>query len=145
MSLTCGSCRLLNRTRNFRFVPEGTQVSVHQYSLHRDPHYFNPLPDVYWPDRWLTQETYTLPTGDNIPANQLILDKGSFIPFSIGSQNCAGKAVALLEMRAVLCAFLQRFEVKRAEDVKLEAWEDGIEDCYITRCIGSLVVNLHPR
>ena len=133
------------RRTSSSYVPEGTQVSVHQYSLHRDPRYFSPLPDVYWPERWLTQETYTLPTGDPIPANQIVLDKNSFIPFSIGPQNCAGKAVALLEMRAVLCALLQRFELKRADGVRLEDWVDGIEDCYVTRCSGSLTVSLQPR
>ncbi len=126
-------------------MPEGTQVSVHQYSLHRDPRYFAPLPEVYWPDRWLSQETYHLPTGDVIPASQLVLDKVSFIPFSIGPQNCAGKAVAQLEMRAVLCALIQRFDLKRAEGARLEDWEDGIEDCYVTRCSGSLIVDFQLR
>ena len=100
---------------------------------------------MFWPDRWLAKDTFTLPTGEVVPANQVVLDKGSFIPFSTGPQNCAGKAFALLETRAVLCALLQRFDIKGADGWKLNMWEDGIEDCYVTRCSGPLNVALHRR
>ena len=39
-------------------------------------------------------------------------DEAGFLPFSLGPMNCVGKALALQEMRTVVCALLQRFRVR---------------------------------
>ncbi|CAL1710751.1 unnamed protein product [Somion occarium] len=126
------------------FVPEGTQVSAHLYTMHRDPRYFYPLPDTYWPDRWLTQESYILPSGESISSSDLIVNKTVYQPFSYGQQNCAGKVVANMEMRAVLSALLHKFDIKPARGFKLQEYEDSICDVYITYR-GALPVTLHAR
>ena len=42
-------------------------------------------------------------------------DEAGFLPFSLGPMNCVGKALALQEMRMVVCAFFQRFRVRMKE------------------------------
>lgn len=114
------------------FVPGGTQVSVHLTSLHRNPQEFSPLTNTFWPDRWLAQETYTLPGGEVISKDQVVTNRAAYIPFSTGPQNCAGKALALAEMRAVFAAVMQKFEVRKAKDYDLDDWEKKLIDVYIT-------------
>ncbi|TCD67925.1 hypothetical protein EIP91_011789 [Steccherinum ochraceum] len=126
------------------FVPEDTQVSAHLPLLQRDPRYFYPLPDQFWPDRFLSQETYTLPSGDTIRQDQLILERNLFQPFSTGPQNCAGRAIAQQEMRAVVCAILKKFNVEKAEGFDLNTWEKNVADYYVSHR-GRLMVKLTAR
>jgi len=126
------------------YVPEETQVSAHLLSTQRDPRYFGPLPDTFWPDRWLSQDTYVLPSGSPITKDQLTTNKNVFHPFSMGPQNCAGKAIALMEMRAVLCAIVRNFDMVPAEGFRLESWEENLIDVYITHS-GPLFVSLTAR
>lgn len=112
--------------------------------MHRDPRYFYPLPETFWPDRWLNEATYTLPTGDVITKDKLIHNRNVFVPFSFGLRSCAGKSVAVLEMRAVLCALVQKFDVTKAPEYKLDDWEKDLRDVFITSC-GPLTVELNPR
>ena len=103
------------------------------YSIQRDPQYFSPLTNSFWPDRWLSQETYISPSGDIIPADQVITDRDVFIPFSQGLMVCAGKNVALTEMRAVMCALLQNFDVTIADWSFLDTWENKVEEVFTTK------------
>lgn len=112
--------------------------------MHRDPRYFYPLPDEFWPDRWLVQDKYTLPSGEVITKDQLIHDKTVFVPFSIGMRSCPGKSIAMLEMRAVLCALVQKFEVTIAPGFALKEWEGDMRDAFIT-FLGPLMVNVKAR
>ncbi|KAJ3551196.1 hypothetical protein NM688_g4850 [Phlebia brevispora] len=115
------------------FVPEDTQVSVHTHTLHRHPQEFFPLPDVFWPDRWLDQDVYTLPTGDIIPKEQIKTTGAALIPFSVGPQSCVGKSLAMMEIRATLCALVQKFEMRAAEGFRMESWEENLEDIFVTK------------
>ncbi|EKM57284.1 uncharacterized protein PHACADRAFT_254974 [Phanerochaete carnosa HHB-10118-sp] len=125
-------------------VPEGTQVSVHTFSLHRDPREFAPLPDVFWPDRWLAQDTYVLPSGAAVDKAHVTTNRAAFVPFSVGPQNCAGRALAMIEMRAVVCAVMHKFELRRAEEYDLDRWERDVMDAYIS-LRGKLPVILEQR
>ncbi|EKM57316.1 uncharacterized protein PHACADRAFT_208410 [Phanerochaete carnosa HHB-10118-sp] len=125
-------------------VPEGTQVSVHTFSLHRDPREFAPLPDHFWPDRWLAQDTYGLPSGATVDKAHVTTNRTAFIPFSVGPQNCAGKALAMVEMRAVVCAVMHKFELRKAEGYDLDLWEKDVMDVYLT-IRGKLPVILEQR
>ncbi|KAI0686845.1 high nitrogen upregulated cytochrome P450 monooxygenase 1 [Cytidiella melzeri] len=130
------------------FVPEETQLPVHVFTLHRSCENFSPLPDTFWPDRWLTGQTsYTLPTGQVIPASEVKTDKRAFIPFSVGPQNCAGKGMAAVEMRAVTEAVVRRFESMYAAegegDLTFGRWEKTVRDVYV-QYRGPLVVRLQP-
>ena len=48
--------------------------------------------------------------GQNEPAH----NERAFIPFSHGPMNCAGKTLALQELRIVVVALLQRFRLRAA-------------------------------
>ena len=126
------------------FVPEETQVSIWTYTLHRDSRYFSPLPDTFWPDRWLTQDMYVLPGGDVIRKDDVILNRDVFVPFSRGPMVCVGKNVALMEIRAVLCTMLQNFDVEVADWSSFESYEDGLCEVFITKR-GPLPVRLRLR
>ena len=86
-------------------MPSHTAVSVPIYSIQRDPRCFSPLPNEFWPDRWLTQDSYELPNGQKISSIQLVHNRNAFIPFSFGPANCVGKNLALMELRAITVSF----------------------------------------
>lgn len=85
-----------------------------------------------------------LPSGDIIPASEVTTNRDVFMPFSQGPMVCAGKAVALMEIRALMCAVLQNFEVETADKKSLDNWEDELCEIFTTRR-GSLPVYLKPR
>jgi cytochrome P450 len=99
-----------------RFIPEETQLSLHTYSIHRDPRNFY-RPDVFLPERWLSKGA---PAGEHNTA--------AFFPFSYGPANCVGKNLALMEMRMVLCWLLRRVRFSKAAGVTYEGWEARIQD-----------------
>lgn len=113
-------------------MPENTQVSVHTYALHRDPREFSPLPDKFWPDRWLYQDTYVLPSGDVIDKSQVVTNRAAFIPFSVGPHSCAGKSLAYAELRAMGCTVLHRFDLRKPKDYDLDQWEKDLVDVFAT-------------
>ena len=117
----------------FRFVPENTAVYIPFYILHRDPRYFFPFPDSFMPDRWLDHEGKKFKT-----------DTSAYIPFSAGPANCVGKNLALLEMRMVVSAILQRFDLKFAEDYDAKQWEEDMRDYFVIK-VGELPVVLTAR
>ncbi len=128
----------------YSVIPPNTTVMVQTYSLHRDPRNFHPLPDTFWPDRWLVQDQYILPSGDSIKEEELILNREAYIPFSFGPANCVGKNLALMELRAVTCAFLHKFDMTVAKGFNFDTWEENILDYGVTTR-GSLPVNLKTR
>ncbi|KAF8265715.1 high nitrogen upregulated cytochrome P450 monooxygenase 2 [Lactarius quietus] len=83
-------------------IPEETQLVLHTYSIHRDPRNFH-TPEAFLPERWLSTGS---PAGEHNTA--------AFFPFSYGPANCAGKNLALLEMRMLLCWVLRRFRFSEA-------------------------------
>lgn len=105
-------------------MPEGTHVFMHTFSIHRDGRNFS-YPDEFIPERWLR---------DGRPNDIINHNLDAFIPFSFGPQNCVGKNVAILELRAVLALVVQHFNfnIKRAN--ALEGWQDGIQDWFATAC-----------
>lgn len=112
--------------------------------MQRDPRYFHPLPDTYWPDRWLEQDTYVLPTGEVITKDKLIHNRNVFVPFSYGLRTCVGKNIAWLEMRAILCALVQKFEITKDPGYDLDDWERDMRDVFVTAC-GPLMVQVKAR
>ena len=72
------------------YFPEGTAVSIHTLTLHRDPRNFNPLTDEFWPERWLiAQGSMELPS--SIPKTEFVHNAAAFIPFSYGGSLWAGE------------------------------------------------------
>lgn len=116
----------------YSFIPEETQVSPWPYAVHRNPNNFSPIPDVFWPDRWLAQESYTLPSGKIIPADQVITTREVFMPFSLGPYICAGKPLAIIELRAVVCGIVQQCDVRVADGFDLESWNENLREVFVT-------------
>lgn len=135
-----------------RFMPEGTNVFVHTYSLHRDPHYFSPVPEEFWPDRWLSADERVYPptifgTGDfgsKEKQPEVILNPAAFIPFSFGPAVCVGKNLALQEMSMMVALIAQKFDMKVAPGWNTKEWEAHIEDWFVLK-LGSLPVVLKAR
>ncbi|KAF9543833.1 high nitrogen upregulated cytochrome P450 monooxygenase 2 [Agrocybe pediades] len=117
------------------FIPEGTAVNIPPYCLHRNPRYFSPRTDDFWPERWLLDKT---------TAKGFVHDMSAFIPFSVGPANCAGKHLALLELRYVTTLLVRGFDFKFEEGFTAQMWEDGIEDRFVM-AKGPLPVVLTPR
>ena len=104
-----------------RVIPEQTQVFLHTYSIHRDARYFH-TPEVFLPERWFSKGA---PEGEH--------DATAFVPFSHGPTICAGKNLALMEMRMLLCWLLRRFRFSKAPGVNYEEWEGKIQDFVVVR------------
>ena len=111
------------------FVPEGSQVTNHLYTIHRNPRYFSPFPDSFLPERWLPEkERQKL-----MPDGNFFLDTAAFNPFSYGPANCVGKNLAIAELRAVTCFTVQKFNFKAREGFRVESWEEGIKDFFVIK------------
>ncbi|XP_029850544.4 cytochrome P450 4V2 [Ixodes scapularis] len=79
-------------------IPEGTNVGMIIFALHRDPDVF-PKPEEFDPDRFL-------------PENSGSRNPFAFIPFSAGSRNCIGQRFALMEVKIVLAHILRSFSLR---------------------------------
>jgi cytochrome P450 len=120
------------------FIPEGTDVFVHTYTVHRDARNFS-NPDTFWPERWLPPNDVGVGSRGKITHNA-----SAFIPFSSGPSNCVGKALALQELRMVVCAVVQRFSMRFADCYRAESWEESLRDVNITMS-GRLLSVLQER
>ena len=81
-----------NHTPDSSAIPEGTQIYVPPYSLHRDPRYFSPAPDAFKPERWLDDNDKTLKKNE-------IQGYRHLLSFSDGPRICLGKSFALAEFK----------------------------------------------
>lgn len=85
------------------FIPKGTVLHIHIFDLHRDPHIY-PNPLNFDPDRFLPEQV-----NNRHPF--------SYIPFSAGPRNCIGQRFALLELKAVLCGVLRKFQLEKVTEM----------------------------
>ncbi|KAJ7653938.1 cytochrome P450 [Mycena polygramma] len=115
-------------------IPEGTSVVVPPYTLHRDPRYFFPSPDSYMPERWIATEDNT----------KFTVNGDAFIPFSTGPANCAGKNLAMLEIRMVMAYIMQAFDMRLVDGYDKQRWEAELKDYFVLQK-GSLPVILTSR
>lgn len=126
-----------------RVVPEGTEVYVSAYQLHRDPRYFSPLPESFLPERWL-QDPSNSPARLETHPGPFIHDTTAFIPFSYGPQNCVGKQLAILEIRFIVCLLMKQFNLQFPANFDAERWPDLYQDKFIAT-VGQLPVLLTRR
>ena len=87
-------------------LPQGTQVIVSQWVMHRDPRFFRE-PEAFRPERWLGTECDDLP-------------RFAYFPFGGGPRVCIGQHFALLEVTLILARFAQAVRFERAPGAKLE-------------------------
>ncbi|XP_040078317.2 cytochrome P450 4V2 [Ixodes scapularis] len=100
----CPSVPLIGRTATEELklgghtIPEGTNIGLILYVLHRDPDAF-PRPEEFDPDRFL-------------PENSASRHPFAFIPFSAGSRNCIGQKFASMEIKIILGHVLRSFNLQ---------------------------------
>jgi len=73
-----------------------------------------------------------------------VTNAAAFIPFSYGPANCAGRNLALVEMRIVVALLIQRFEMRFMQGYDPSRWEEDTEDFYVLKT-GKLPIVLTPR
>ena len=131
-------------------IPPGTSVYLPPWVLQRDPRNFT-FPDKFWPERWLIAsgqlryEDARLPSSvakHDIP--EFVHNEAAFAPFSIGPMNCPGKGLALMEMRLVLCHFMQKLELSFPKGYDPMDWDRQLEDRFVMK-IGVLPVLARRR
>lgn len=113
------------------FIPEGTTTNVHIYTLHRDERNFS-LPTEFLPERWLPAQDRLALEPTIFGGRDFMHDTSAFIPFSYGPADCIGKRLALHEIRSVVCAILQRFDLRFEKGFDAASWETELRDFLVT-------------
>ncbi|EUC47469.1 hypothetical protein COCMIDRAFT_24632 [Bipolaris oryzae ATCC 44560] len=99
---------------NGHFIPGNMIVHIPLFPLFRDPRNFV-APDEFIPERWTTRP-------------ELVRNRAAFIPFSTGPYSCAGKALAMMELRSMVGRVIAEFDVRLDEGVDVNAYWEGIKD-----------------
>ncbi|KAH8101527.1 cytochrome P450 [Cristinia sonorae] len=123
-------------------IPPNTSVRVHTWSVHRDPRNFSPSSDSFWPERWLLANNQPCP--DPKPSD-FVHNTNAFHTFSFGPANCTGKALALREMKMLLCHMFQQMDMKFAEGYDPKDWDKDLKDAGVSMEVGMLPVICTPR
>lgn len=84
------------------FIPGNVKIVAPKYVVQRLPEAF-PRPLEFIPERW-----YSRP--------ELVKDRRAYAPFTVGSRQCVGKNLALLELRIMTAILLRRFKVKFSKE-----------------------------
>ena len=69
----------------------------------------------------------------------------AFLSFAHGPMNCVGKPFAMLEMKTVVCALMQRFRFGLEEGWDPREYETGFLDEHFVAARPALPVVLTPR
>ncbi len=130
---------------------------VPPYILHHDARNFV-FPETFWPERWLVASGQlplerARPPPHRTPARadgigtRFVHNEAAFIPFSHGPMNCAGKGLAMQQMRSVVCALVQRFHIRLnpEEGRALKRYQEEFRVSYLAANRAELPVVLEPR
>ncbi|TFK79340.1 high nitrogen upregulated cytochrome P450 monooxygenase 2, partial [Polyporus arcularius HHB13444] len=140
------------------YLPPGTSFVIPPFALHRDPRNFS-FPESFWPERWLVAAGQVALADAPLPSpshsalktrahfpSAFVHNESAFMAFSYGPMNCAGKGLAILEMRTVMCALLQQYEVRLREGWDAGCYEERYRDYFVsTRPEVSIVLARRPR
>ncbi|KAF2798038.1 cytochrome P450 [Melanomma pulvis-pyrius CBS 109.77] len=96
------------------YIPGNTIITIPPFPLNRDPRNFE-QPDFFIPERWTTRP-------------ELVANKSAFLPFSTGPYNCAGKGLAMMEMRSVISRVVNEFDILLPEGFDQDVYFGGIKD-----------------
>ncbi|CAN9172970.1 hypothetical protein AA0119_g2930 [Alternaria tenuissima] len=101
-----------------RYIPGHMNVTTPTYALHRDPRAFV-QPNDFIPERWSSQPN-------------LILRRDAFVPFGFGGYSCAGKPLAMMQLRMVVAMIFRRFTVSSAtnKEDSCQYFIDHQADCF---------------
>jgi cytochrome P450 len=86
-------------------VPAGTDVGTCIYAIHHNESYF-PSSYTFSPSRWLVSPSN--------PPRKIQLAREALLTFQYGPRSCAGRALALTEIRLVLARMVWLFEMRAA-------------------------------
>ncbi|KAF2490392.1 benzoate 4-monooxygenase cytochrome P450, partial [Lophium mytilinum] len=89
------------------FIPAGVDIGTCIYSVHHNSQYFTD-PFQFMPERWL-------PLKDGSNKEEVQSAHSAFMPFSVGSRSCIGKALAMMELQSILANLLFFFDFRVAE------------------------------
>ena len=68
----------------------------------------------------------------------------AFIPFSYGPENCAGRTLAMAELRVITVLMMRYFDIKLADGYDPADWQRDLEDWYVMS-VGRVPVRLSVR
>ncbi|KAH7125219.1 cytochrome P450 [Dendryphion nanum] len=100
------------------FIPGNIIVSVVLSALARDERNFR-QPAEFIPERWTSKP-------------ELCINKSAFLPFLTGAYTCAGKNLALMEMRSVVRRVIAEYDVVLPADFDEVRFFGGIQDPALT-------------
>ncbi|KIK61218.1 hypothetical protein GYMLUDRAFT_96895 [Collybiopsis luxurians FD-317 M1] len=124
------------------FLPEGTQVYLPPYVMHRNPDCFYPRTDEFVPSRWISTDSFALDSDcDSALVNH---NRKALLTFSYGPANCVGKKLARQEMLMVLSLLVQRFDLSFAKNFDAERWPETMRD-FLATSRGALKVVARTR
>ncbi|KAA1467191.1 high nitrogen upregulated cytochrome P450 monooxygenase 2 [Dentipellis sp. KUC8613] len=123
-------------------IPEGTQVHVNTWSIHRDARNFL-SPTAFLPARWLKADP-NAPSHSHSDTRATVLNPDAFHPFSFGPANCVGKNLALMEMRTVIFQVLHQFRVRALPGTVVSEWEGAVQDWHIVK-VPELYLHIEAR
>ena len=127
-----------------RYIPPGTAFLAPAYAHHLDARNFSPNPSAFWPERWLLAAADDDDDDGEKRGEGFVHNETAFLAFSHGPMNCVGKNLAMLEMRLVLCALLQRFRFALRKGWDAGSYERNYRD-YFTSPRPELPVVLEVR
>ena len=107
-------------------VPEGATVSLNQWTVHRDPRFFDD-PMAFDPGRWTDGMRESLP-------------RFAYFPFGGGPRRCVGDRFAKLEAKLVLATLYQQFHFELVSEPKL-----SLSPSITTRPTEPVEMRLHER
>ncbi|KIW97748.1 uncharacterized protein Z519_01332 [Cladophialophora bantiana CBS 173.52] len=114
-------------------IPPQTQVATHVLTVQRSPKNFT-KPLEFVPERW--DDTQRDPTWNHNPQ--------AWIPFQTGAYACAGKQLALNELRLLVAMIVHNFDVILQNDFDHEAFESSIQS-FQSLVMGPLPVLIKSR
>lgn len=101
-------------TINDHFIPGNMIVQIPHFPvLHDARNFVNP--DEFIPERWTDKP-------------ELVLQRQAFMPFSTGPYGCAGKGMAMMEMRSVIGRVVGEFDIALPDDFVADKYWDDIKD-----------------
>ncbi|KAL4957948.1 cytochrome P450 monooxygenase [Aspergillus filifer] len=98
------------------YIPGDVIVQSPLHTVFRDSRNFE-RPLEFLPTRWTTEP-------------RLVKNKAVYVPFNAGPYACAGKQLALMELRSALAGLLKRYDVTFAPGENKEQWLGGLKDTF---------------
>jgi cytochrome P450 len=104
-------------------IPQGTTVQIPTWNVHRDPRYFWPHPETFWPERWLEDTKNTTP--------EFRLNTTAYMPFSFGPTSCVGKHLASNEIRLAAVTLIRNFDIKLNAKIDPHTWAEKQDELFV--------------